>query len=66
MNVEVDVTVGPSLFRRMVLKQWSLPADADHRTIKARYRQLAKELHPDVGGDHQAFRRLQTQWEYLR
>jgi hypothetical protein len=38
----------------------------DGQDIKAAYRQKAKELHPDVGGDAELFQELQGAYELLR
>lgn len=32
---------------------------------KARYRELVKRHHPDVGGDEDTFKRIQAAWEIL-
>ena len=32
---------------------------------KARYRELVKKHHPDVGGDPEQFKRIQAAWEML-
>ena len=37
------------------LEQLGLPYDADDSTIKRRFRELAKEYHPDHGGDQEKF-----------
>ena len=35
-----------------------LPAGASEREIKAAYRERVKQVHPDQGGDEQAFKRI--------
>jgi curved DNA-binding protein CbpA len=35
-----------------------LPASASIDVIHQRYRQLAKQYHPDAGGDSETFRRI--------
>lgn len=42
------------------------PTDADYDSLKASYRRLSVALHPDKGGDADAFRRIQAAWETLR
>jgi len=40
-------------------------ADATADEIKARYRQLARETHPDAGGDAEQFARISSAYEVL-
>jgi len=40
--------------------------DADEEAIKRAYRRRARELHPDAGGDEEAFKELTTAYEVLR
>lgn len=40
--------------------------DASKDTVQAAYRRLAKQNHPDVGGDKDQFIRVQTAWERAR
>lgn len=40
--------------------------DADDTTIKRAYRQRARELHPDAGGDEEQFKELTTAYEVLK
>jgi curved DNA-binding protein CbpA len=42
-----------------------LAADASDEQIKAAYRQLAKGMHPDAGGDADTFMRMQTACDLL-
>lgn len=56
---------GGELTRREALAVLSLPADADEEAVKRAYRRLARELHPDAGGDVAAFRELQVAYERL-
>jgi hypothetical protein len=39
---------------------------ATQEDVKARYRQLAKERHPDTGGTENAFKELQTAYDWLK
>lgn len=50
---------------REALARMGLPADADAQAIRERFRQLAKETHPDVGGDHQGFVALMDAYRSL-
>lgn len=43
-----------------------LRAPVDAATVKRAYRQLARELHPDAGGDAAAFLRVQTAFDLVR
>jgi molecular chaperone DnaJ len=40
--------------------------DASEEEIKRAYRKLARELHPDTGGDEERFKELTTAYEVLR
>jgi molecular chaperone DnaJ len=42
-----------------------VPKDADAETIKKAYRRKARELHPDTGGDEEAFKELTAAHEIL-
>ena len=35
-------------------------------TIKAKYRQLCKKYHPDLGGDAEKFKEVVEAWEQLK
>jgi hypothetical protein len=48
------------------LEAFGLPQDADGRTIKARWRQLSLEHHPDRGGDPAFYQRLSAAWAVLK
>lgn len=43
-----------------------LPPNADEDVIDAVYRTKAKRLHPDVGGDPEAFKELQAAYEAVK
>lgn len=40
--------------------------EADEQEVKSAYRRLAKNAHPDSGGDAEQFSRLQTSYELLK
>lgn len=42
-----------------------LPPSADHAAAKRAYRRLARELHPDAGGDADAFHRVRAAYEVV-
>ena len=42
-------------YDQRLLAQMGLPPDAGEAEVKSRFRALAKELHPDCGGDGAAF-----------
>ncbi|WP_339672602.1 DNA-J related domain-containing protein [Dasania marina] len=46
-------------------QQLDLPADASWPEVKQRYRRLAKQHHPDHGGDHEQFIALRAAFEVL-
>lgn len=48
----------PEVAVRAALSVLDLPPEADEEDIKQRRRELARELHPDVGGDDEALERL--------
>ena len=43
-----------------------LPAQVNEQAAKKAYRDLSKKLHPDRGGDHRSFVRLNAAWSYLK
>jgi len=51
--------------RQQAARVFGVPLDADEHTVKARYRQLAKQVHPDRGGDVEAFRQVHWALEVL-
>lgn len=51
--------------RRAALSVLGLEAGASTQQIKRAYRQLAKAHHPDLGGDPEAFRRLDAAYRML-
>lgn len=55
----------PELTRHEALAVLRLPPSADDREVKRAYRRLARELHPDAGGDADAFHSLQRAYERL-
>src|SRR4051794_30635478 len=46
-------------------KLLSVPWDADELTVRKRYRQLAKQHHPNAGGDSEDFRLLKEAFEQI-
>ncbi|SHO54013.1 DnaJ domain-containing protein [Anaerocolumna xylanovorans] len=54
-----------SLYNPDVLAKMGLSFDADARTIKKRFRELAKEYHPDAGGSSDKFVELLEQMDSL-
>lgn len=48
-----------------MLARLGLPADADSAAIKKRFRELAKQCHPDTGGDSASFIALIDQYRKL-
>jgi len=51
--------------RDSALEVFGLSESADHRTVKARYRQMVMECHPDRGGDPERFRQVLAAAEVL-
>lgn len=54
-----------SLYNPDVLEKMGLSYDADARSIKKRFRELAKEYHPDAGGSSEKFMELLEQMDSL-
>lgn len=54
------------LTREQALEVLGLSRGADADRIRQAYRRRARELHPDVGGDPDAFQRLQSAYELVR
>lgn len=52
--------------RRQALQVLALEEGASQQQIRARYRQLAARLHPDKGGDSEAFIEVRRAYELLR
>lgn len=55
----------PALQRQQALAVLGLPANATLPQIKKRYRKLAKQYHPDLGGDPRQMQRLVAAYEFL-
>ena len=53
------------LARQQALNILGLPANATRQQIKRRYRTLAKQYHPDKGGDQQQMQRIIAAYEFL-
>lgn len=54
-----------SLYNPEVLMKMGLSFDADTKAIKKRFRELAKEYHPDAGGSGERFMELLEQMDSL-
>jgi DnaJ-domain-containing protein 1 len=57
--------VRPLLERQQALAVLGLPPSATHQQIKRRYRVLAKQYHPDRGGDPRQMQRIIAAYEVL-
>lgn len=57
--------VRPQLQRQQALAVLGLPPNATPKQIKQRYRRLAKQYHPDMGGDPRQMQRLIAAYELL-
>jgi hypothetical protein len=57
--------VSGSMTREEALRVLRLPSTADPSTVKRAYRRLAREHHPDLGGDPATFHDLQRAFERL-
>lgn len=51
---------------RAALSVLGLPPDADREAVRAAYRERVKEVHPDHGGDPEAFRRVREAYTVAR
>ena len=60
------MTIRPMLgMRTMLLRELGLGSDTSREEARRAYRVRVKELHPDAGGDREAFEKLQRIWETL-
>jgi len=57
--------VRPMLERQQALTVLGLPPNATRQQIKRRYRALAKQHHPDRGGDQRQMQRIIAAYEFL-
>jgi DnaJ-domain-containing protein 1 len=57
--------VRPVLERQQALAVLGLPPNATRQQIKRRYRVLAKQHHPDRGGDQRQMQRIIAAYEFL-
>ncbi len=60
-----SIIQGRLLYNREALIQLGLPFDADETAVKKRFRELAKQYHPDAGGDAAKFIELMTLYRRL-
>jgi hypothetical protein len=58
--------VAAPMTREQALRVLQLPSTADVAAVKRAYRRLAREHHPDLGGDPGTFHDLQRAFEHLR
>lgn len=58
--------VRPLLARQQALNVLGLPSTATPQQIKRRYRTLAKQHHPDRGGDPREMQRIIAAYELLK
>lgn len=56
----------PSSLPTMLRRRLGLEAGATRRECQAAFRQLAKEHHPDAGGDRERFEQVRQAWETLK
>jgi hypothetical protein len=54
-----------SIYDPDILMQMGLPYDADSTAIKKRFRELAKQYHPDTGGDSEKFIEMMENFKAL-
>jgi len=47
--------INETIYNPKLLSMLGLPSVADEKAVKARFRELAKEHHPDTGGSHEKF-----------
>ena len=57
---------GDSLTEQEAYRALGLDAGADAETVRRAYRERVKEVHPDRGGDEDAFRRVTAAYRRLR
>ena len=50
----------------LALEIFGLALGVDQRAAKIQFRKLSLKLHPDRGGDHKAFARLNAAWSLLK
>jgi len=62
--LENDI-VNVNMYSPSLLAKLSLPYNAEEQDIKKRFRELAKEYHPDTGGDASKFIELMQVYEQL-
>ena len=57
---------GVQLYDPAMLANLNLPPTADETAIKKKFRELAKEYHPDAGGDSKKFIELMNAYKQLK
>ena len=57
---------GCNLYEPELLQQLGLPYDADSFAVKKRFRELAKQHHPDTGGDSEEFIKLMELYQEMK
>ena len=57
--------INVNMYSPSLLAQLGLPYNAEEQDIKKRFRELAKEYHPDTGGDAAKFIELMQVYEQL-
>ena len=57
---------GAQLYDPAMLTHLDLPPTANEAAIKKRFRELAKEYHPDIGGDSKKFIELMDAYKQLQ
>ncbi len=55
-----------NLYDPELLRQLGLPYDADDCAVKKRFRELAKQYHPDAGGEGEEFIRLMELYQSMK
>lgn len=62
---ENGITGIQGIYDPAILSRLGLPLDADENDIKSKFRELAKQYHPDAGGDAAMFIELMDDYKKL-